>query len=165
MLAAMKTGPPEGAAADAERLLPHFYKDEPPVFATFRTEGTLALPPPAREAVLERVLREHGQRYAVFALIVMQDHVHLVLQALHAERGWPFDTTSILKGLKEGTELAVRKMLAVSGSVWQEDMFTVELRSQEALDDKCAWVRQNPVRSKLVRNPEEYAWLWMSAHV
>jgi hypothetical protein len=51
------------------------------------------------------------------------------------------------------------------GPVWQEETFTVELRSQETLDSKCEFVRQNPVRSQVVKTPEDYAWLWLSARM
>lgn len=146
-------------------LLPHFCKGDLPCFATFRTEVGVELPPAARDRVLARFLEEHGKRYALFAAVVMADHAHVVLQALHAEQGWPFDLGSILTSLKEGSALAVRKMAGENGRVWQEETFTVELRTQEILDDKCEFVRQNPVRSRVAKKPEDYAWLWLSARM
>jgi hypothetical protein len=149
----------------AQPLAPLFHKSDLPCFATFRTESGLELSSAARDQVLTRFLEEHGQRYALFAAVVMADHAHVVLQALHAERGWPFDLASILTSLKEGSALAVRKFIGGNGRVWQDETFTVELRSQEILDDKCEFVRQNPVRTHLVKKPEDYAWLWMSARM
>jgi hypothetical protein len=155
----------EKAGVAMEPLAPIFHKGELPWFATFRTVGGLELPEEARGQVLKRCLQEHGSRYALFAVVVMADHVHLVLQALHAERGWPFDARAILVGLKEGSGLKVRKVVGGAGPVWQEETFTVELRSQEILDDKCAFIRQNPVRTHVVTIPEDYAWLWVSTRV
>jgi hypothetical protein len=151
------------AATNGERFVPHFYKRELPALVTFRTEGTLALTPKAREAVMTRVLSEHGKRYAVFALVVMEDHAHIVLQALQPERGWPFDIKSIVEGLKEGSAVAVQQAMGVQAMVWQADTFSVQLRSQEILDEKCKWVRMNPVRSKAASSPEDYPWLWENA--
>jgi hypothetical protein len=148
-----------------EPLVPRFYKGDLPCFATFRTEGGLELTPAARDRVVSRCLEEHGSRYALFALVVMADHTHVVLQALHAERGWPFDLASVLVSLKEGSALDVRKVMGGKGPVWQDETFTVELRSQESLDSKCEFIRQNPVRTRVVKTPEDYAWLWLSAQV
>lgn len=150
----------------AEKALePHFLKNDTPCFATMRTEGGLELPPAARDRILARYLEEHGKRYALFAAVVMGDHAHLVLQALHAERGWPFDVGSILASLQDGSAQEARKVMSGKGPLWQPEMLTVELRSQEMLDEKCEFVRQNPVRWKAVKAPEDYRWLWLSARM
>jgi hypothetical protein len=147
----------------AERSLePHFHKGDMPCFVTMRTEDGFELPPSARDRILARYLEEHGKRYTMFAAVVMADHAHLVLQALHADRGWPFDVGSILVSLREGSAIDARKVLGGSGQLWQLEMLTVELRSQEMLDEKCEFVRQNPVRWKVVKTPEDYRWLWLS---
>ena len=36
------------------------------------------------------------------------------------------------------------------------------LRSDESLEEKLEYVRQNPVRKGLCRTPEEYGWLWVN---
>ena len=85
----------------------------------------------------------------------MADHAHLVPQALHAEPGWPFDVGSILLSLPEGSALNARKALSGSASLWQREMLTVELRSQEMLNEKCEFVRRNAVRWKAVKTAED----------
>ena len=165
MKSCWRADPSAKHALEMEPVAPRFYKGELPCFAIFRTEGGLELTPAARDRVLARCLEEHGTRYALFAAVVMADHTHLVLQALHPERGWPFDLKSILVSLMESSALAVRKVLGGKGPVWQEETFTVELRSQETLDSKCEFVRQNPVRSQVVKTPEDYSWLWLSARM
>lgn len=152
-------------AVAPELLVPHFHKKDLSVFATFRTEAGLELPPAARDRVLDRFPEEHGNRYALFAAVVMADHAHVVLQATQTERGWSFDPASILTSLKESSALEVRKRLGGNGRVWQDETFTVELRTQEILDGKCEFVRQNSVRSQVVKKPEDYAWLWLSARM
>lgn len=92
----------------------------------------------------------------------MADHAPLVPQALHAERGWPFDVGSILVSLPEGWALNARKALGGNASLWQREMLTVELRSQEMLNGKCEFVRRNLVRWKAVKTPEDYRWVWVS---
>ena len=48
-----------------------------------------------------------------------------------------------------------------SGPVWEEESFDHVLRSDESLKEKCEYIRQNPVRRGLVKNPEDYRWLWI----
>jgi len=35
------------------------------------------------------------------------------------------------------------------------------LRSQESLEDKLEYIRQNPVRRGLAGKPQDYPWLWV----
>jgi len=35
------------------------------------------------------------------------------------------------------------------------------LRSQESLEDKLEYIRQNPVRRGLADKPQDYPWLWV----
>jgi hypothetical protein len=165
----MKSGWADAEAARRQHaenpLTPHFQRGDMPCFATFRALGDIQLTPAARDRALARYLEEHGKHYALFAAVVMSDHAHLVLQALHAERGWPFDVQSILVSLKEGSELEIRRTLGGNGAVWQDETLVLDLRSQSALDAKCEFVRQNPVRWKVVKAPEDYAWLWLSARM
>ena len=38
------------------------------------------------------------------------------------------------------------------------------LRSDESLEEKCEYIRQNPVKAGLVRRSEDYPWLWVNPH-
>ena len=45
--------------------------------------------------------------------------------------------------------------------MWQEESFDHVVRSNESLENKIEYIRQNPVRRGLVKSPEEYPWLWV----
>lgn len=48
-----------------------------------------------------------------------------------------------------------------AGTEWQENFFDHRLRSGEALDEKAAYIRANPVRAGLVKSDAEWPWIWV----
>jgi len=59
------------------RRLPHYQKDDHPLFVTFTTDRRWNLPPAARHIVLECCLKENGCKFNLHAAVIMPDHVHL----------------------------------------------------------------------------------------
>ena len=51
--------------------------------------------------------------------------------------------------------------MGITGPVWQEESFDHVLRNDESLREKIEYIRQNPVRKKLVMKAEDYPWLWI----
>ena len=111
--------------------------------------------------MLDALKHFHGSRYLLFASVVMPDHVHLLLTPLRDENGWPFPLVDILQCLKSATAHRINRLLGISGPVWEEESFDHVLRSDESLKEKCEYIRQNPVKAGLVKNPESYRWLWV----
>ncbi len=52
-------------------------------------------------------------------------------------------------------------MMESAGPVWQEESFDHVLRSEESLEEKMEYIRQNPARGGLVDRPDDYRWLWV----
>jgi REP element-mobilizing transposase RayT len=143
------------------RKLPHYQKAGRALFVTFCKGNRIPFPPAARDAVLQHCLHDHGKRYELHAAVVMPDHVHLLLTPLRDEEGWPYALPLILKLLKGTSARTVNKLSSSSGPVWQEESFDHVLRSQESLNEKREYIRQNPVRRGLAKKPEDYKWLWV----
>ena len=143
------------------RMLPHYQKAGRAAFVTFCRANRIAFIPEARDAILQHCLRDNGKRYDLHATVVMPDHVHLLLTPLRDEKGWPYSLPTILKQLKGTSARTINKLLNSSGPVWQEESFDHVLRSQESLEEKLEYIRQNPVRRGLVKKPEDYKWLWV----
>jgi REP element-mobilizing transposase RayT len=162
------------------RRLPHLQKADSDLFITFCTAARPALPPAARDLVIEHCLREGGilpsgsvarapspakqqqPRIHLHAIVVMPDHVHLLLRPLRDEIGWPFPLVDILQCFKSATAHRINKLLGTSGPVWEEESFDHVPRSDESLKEKCEYIMQNPVAAGLVRKPEDYRWLWVN---
>ena len=142
------------------RRLPHYQKAGRALFITFCKGTPGPFYPEARDAVLRHCLLDDGKRFQLHVVVVMPDHVHLVLTPLRDEKGWPYALPSILKRLKGTSARSVNKLMGSCGPVWQEESFDHVLRSQESLEEKLEYVRQNPVRRGLAEKPEDYKWLW-----
>ena len=46
------------------------------------------------------------------------------------------------------------------GIEWQAGFFDHRLRSSESIDEKANYIRMNPVRAGLVRDPEHWPHVW-----
>ena len=143
------------------RRLPHYQRAGRALFVTFCKANRYPFPPEARGVVLHHCLHDHGKRFQLHAAVVMPDHAHLLLTPLPDEEGWPYGLPSILKRLKGTSARSINKLLGLCGPVWQEESFDHVLRSQESLEEKLEYLRQNPVRRGLVKNAEDYPWLWI----
>ena len=142
------------------RKLPHYQKADRALFVIFCKLLPEPFPPQARDLVLQHCVHDHGKRMQLHAAVVMPEHVHLLLTPLRDEQGWPYALPAILKLIKGTSARSVNKLLGC-GPVWQEESFDHVLRSNESLQEKLEYIRQNPVRRKLAQKPEDYPWLWI----
>lgn len=144
------------------RKLPHYQKACRTLFVTFcKNWRGEPFSPEAKDLILQHCLYDHGKRYRLHAAVVMPEHVHLLLTPLADNEGWVYGLPAILKLIKGASARSVNKLLNTSGPVWQEESFDHVLRSQESLQEKLEYIRQNPIRRGLVKNPENYRWLWV----
>jgi len=91
----------------------------------------------------------------------MPDHVHLILiPTIDAKRRAVIPLPAIMKAIKGASAHQINRRLARRGSIWQEESFDRVLWSSEKLDEKIAYILQNPVRCGLVREWREYSWIW-----
>jgi len=143
------------------RRFPHYPRDDRPLFVTFRTLKTLELSPEARFIALQHCLHDDRRRIHLHAAVIMPDHVHLLFTALRDADGWTFALPEILRAIKGSSARNINKLWGRSGPVWQDESFDHALRGDESLRETVEYIRQNPVRRGLVRNPEGYQWLWI----
>src|SRR5229473_452228 len=96
------------------------------------------------------------------AVVVMPDHVHMIFVPLvDIERSEVFSLARITKAIKGTSAHLVNRQRGGSGRVWQEESFDRVLRVSEKLDEKIAYILDNPVRKGLVASSEKYHWLWV----
>src|SRR4051812_44455721 len=82
------------------RRLPHYQRDDRPLFVTFRTLKSLELASEARTVALQHSLHDHGKTIRLHAAVIMPDHVHLLFTALRDAEGWTFALPEILRAIK-----------------------------------------------------------------
>jgi REP element-mobilizing transposase RayT len=137
------------------RCLPHLTNAGKTYFITFCTVGRLELPKNARDIALASCAYGHESQYWLHCAVVMPDHVHLLLT--------PFPEAmlgTILNGIKGTSSHRINVLLNRRGKLWQRESFDHILRSSEKLEEKAAYICNNPVRSGLVASADDWPWLF-----
>ena len=143
------------------RRLPHYQRDERPLFVTFRTSSNFVLSREARTLVLQHCFHDNGKTIDLHAAVIMPDHVHLLFTALRDTDGWTFALPEILRAIKGSSARSINRLAGRRGLLWQDESFDHVLRGNESLRETIEYIRQNPVRRGLVTKPEAYEWLWV----
>src|SRR4029077_8603947 len=134
------------------RNLPHIEK--------FDTYLRWELPPVARDLVLEHCLHDNGSKMRLYIAVVMPDHVHMIFMPFENDKDETFSFEEIVGAIKGASAHSVNKALSRSATVWQDESFDHVVRHEDSLKQKIQYVRENPVRKRLVARPEDYKWLW-----
>ena len=71
------------------RRLPHYQNANKIYDVTFVTKHRWVLPPAARSVVIDEITRMHDVEASIHCGVPMPDHVHVILQALFDQRGYP----------------------------------------------------------------------------
>jgi REP element-mobilizing transposase RayT len=145
------------------RNLPRLQRDYKPHFLTFCTYQRWTLPDWARTIVIDTSMRANSWTIDPRAVVAMPDHVHIILVPLiHVEKSEVFSRARITKAIKGTSAHLINRQLGRPGRVWQEESFDRVLRVAEKLDEKIAYILDNPVRNGLACSAEEYRWLWVA---
>jgi REP element-mobilizing transposase RayT len=148
------------AKGEYRRNLPHIQVEERTFFVTFSTHKRWKLPETVRGLVLRHCLHDHEKKLWMHGLVVMPDHVHLFFTPLKDWEGRPFGLAEIMHGIKGASAHSINKLLKRRGKVWEEESFDRIMRSDENIFQKVEYICQNPMRKALIREREEYPWLW-----
>jgi REP element-mobilizing transposase RayT len=146
------------------RNLPHLQRDDRPHFLTFCTYNRWPLPEWACSLVLDVCIRADQWTIDLLAVVVMPDHVHMIFTPrVDYAASEVFSLARITKAIKGASSHLINRKLNRTGRLWQEESFDRVLRCSEKLDEKIAYILNNPVRKGLAERPEEYPWLWVSS--
>ena len=135
------------------RFLPHWRIDGAVYVVTWRLhQDQVRLSVLERQQVAEMLHRFDGDRYELFAYVVMDDHVHALLQP-HVE----FPLEGIVHSWKSYSAWLFQRGHR-QGRVWQREYYDRIVRSRTDFDEKLRYILDNPYR----RWPgiEEYPWAW-----
>ncbi|NCO75284.1 MAG: transposase [Cyanobacteria bacterium] len=148
------------------RKLPHWELDGSIYFITFNTYQRLQLNPSARKIVLNCCLffddsrHQNDKRYHTFAIVIMPDHVHWLMQPLSKSNGEYWSLSSILHSVKSYSSKQIPKVMNHSGIVWHEERYDRIIRNEEEFLNTWQYIRENPVKANLATTPEEYPCFW-----
>ena len=148
---------PSHPLADAycayRRKLPHWRLEGGVYFLTWRLrEQQAELNPSERELIVSILLHFHGTRYRLHGYVVMNDHVHVIVEPIAG-----FELKTITHSWKSFTANQLQRRFARKGSIWQEECFDRIVRDEVEYLEKAQYIHDNPFN----RWPEiaDYPWL------
>ena len=147
-----------------KRRLPHWELDGSIYFVTFNTWEKLELSEAARQVVLDACQFFDGQRYKVFAIAVMPDHVHWLIQPLQKSENEYWSLSSIMHSIKSYSAKQIPKVMKHIGTVWQIEWHDRIIREEQEFENTWEYIRQNPLKADLCKQPEDYPFLWQSSN-
>ena len=147
------------------RNLPHWELEGSVYFITFNTWEKLELTPAARQVVLNACKFFDRQRYQIFCLVVMPDHVHMLMQPLEKSDNKFWSLSSILHSMKSYSSKQIPKVMKHIGTVWQDERHDHIVRDEREFQVFWEYIRQNPVKAGLSVTPEEYPFFWQMYEV
>ena len=147
-----------------QRTLPHWELDGSVYFITFKTWEKLKLTHAARQLVFDACRFFDMQRYELFALVVMPDHVHMLMQPLPKSEQEYWSLGSILHSIKSYSAKQIPKVMDHIGTVWQPESYDHIIRDGQEFTAVWKYICQNPVKACLVSVPEEYGFLYEKLH-
>jgi REP element-mobilizing transposase RayT len=117
--------------------------------------------PEVADMVADAVRFFAGQRYDLYAWVVMPNHVHVVV--------WPHPEhtlSDILHSWKSFTSKKANKLLRRDRKTfWQSESFDHWVRDDAERVRLVAYVENNPVKARLCQRPEDWKWSSAREHV
>jgi RecG-like helicase/REP element-mobilizing transposase RayT len=154
-----------GGSWYSRRRLPHFEKPWAIYAVTISTKSRRCLSPKARTIVLDAFGHFHNERYELFAICVMPDHAHLLIQPWpkeNDEKGnvifWPL--SELLRSIKSFSAHKINEIDGKAGAVWEKERFDRYVRSDRDLEEKFHYITRNPWETGVAEQNEDYPWVW-----
>jgi REP element-mobilizing transposase RayT len=123
---------------------------------------------PIADLVEETLLTRNRVTYALYAYVVMPNHIHIFLrpqikrQATETAEAEYYPLEEITRLLKGYTARQANLLLNRTGHpFWQQESYDHWARNEEEFHRIIAYIENNPVKAGLVSKPED--WLWSSA--
>ena len=139
------------------RHLPHIHSNGEILFITFATfrkydKTHEKLDKKEIEIVLENIKNGDKKFYTLIAVVVLEDHVHLLI---YPNKG--YEISRITKGIKGTTAREINnKRGKVNTSVWQDESHDRIVRDKDELKNKLYYMLGNPVKKGYVGDPFKY---------
>ncbi len=92
--------------------------------------------------------REH--KFLIHRFVVMRDHFHLLLSPLDV------DLPRAVQFIKGGFSYRAKKELGLGFDIWERGYVDHRIRDANDYRGHIEYIDQNPVRARIVAQPEEY---------
>jgi alanyl-tRNA synthetase/REP element-mobilizing transposase RayT len=150
----------------SKRRLPHYERPQGIYHVTFSTRNRRVLSPAARTIVLNAFRHFDQKRYELFAVCVMPDHVHALIQPavkLGASETEPvfWSMSELLHSIKSFSGNEINKLEQREGeAVWEKESFDRLMRSDNDIEEKFLYICGNAWKDYVAEENKNYEWLW-----
>jgi len=139
-----------------QRDLPHWRLTGATYFVTWRlASGQVELSELERYLVARAILHFDTVRYEMFAWVVMNDHVHVLLKPSGQN-----ELRQILHSWKSFTARSFQRDQGRTGRVWQSESFDRIIRDEEELLKTAHYILGKPAK----RWPERMSYEWVGSN-
>ena len=136
-----------------QRRLPHWRLEGATYFVTWRVRtNTADMNSTERSYVVDAVRHFANDRYDLLAYVVMNDHVHVLVRPIGANR-----LEEIVHSWKSFSSHRISGKRSSPGGIWQDEYFDRVMRNDEEFREKANYILNNPW--KRWRNLEHYIWV------
>ncbi len=140
-----------------QRNLPHLQTPEATYFVTFRCRKGLYLSEEASNIAFAAVRHWNKKRIDLDAAVVMPDHVHMIFRIIDGT-----SLSDIMHSIKSFSSKQINLLLGREGSLWLDENFDHIIRHADEWEEKVEYIRQNPVKKELIKDPDNYPWLYLN---
>ena len=148
-----------------KRNLPHWEDPGNVYFVTFNISQELILSDASKDIVFASIEFHAGKKYKLYSCVVMDTHIHLVLQPLSESNGNYFSLASITHSIKSFSANRIQRLLKIKGKIWQDENYDRIVRGDKDFLEFMEYVIRNPVKAGLVDSPESYKWLFYEGSI
>jgi REP element-mobilizing transposase RayT len=92
-----------------------------------------------------------GDRYELFAWVIMPNHVHVLIRQPDGGR-----LSDIIHGWKPWTAKEVNRHRDGSGTIWQREYFDRYMRNERQFAATVFYIEENPVKAGLAASAAEW---------
>ncbi len=141
------------------RRLPHWRMVGATYFVTWRLhEKQSELTPDERETVASALKHFDGDRYDLFAYVVMPDHVHVLVRPLDK-----YPLQDLVHSWKSYTAYRLQRDFKKFDRIWQDEYMDRIIRDDKELYEKAQYILNNPLK----RWPDltKYPWAWFKSGI
>ncbi len=139
--------------------MPHIQYPNSVYFITTRCLEGKFLTPNNRDIVIEAIKHLNGVKYILYAVAVMPDHFHIIMQSIEKCPGSYYSLSEIMHSIKSFTSHKMQH------EIWQHENFDRIIRDEQELFENMNYIINNPVETGLVENPDDYKWLFYISQV
>ncbi len=132
---------------------------------TFCTWERLELNLAARQVVMEACQYFHGKRYAIFAGVIMPDHVHLLIQPWLKDSATFWTIGSILHSIKGFSGKQIPSVMPHIGKLWQDGRHERLVVGDRHFQSAMKYIYQNPIVAQIVEPLETYPYCWSNSPI